>query len=154
MTRRSFLLIIAALTASLGLPASAREPVPIVNHSNLTWARPDGKQLDLATVRNQIIQAANSKSWTVENAAGENTLLAQLVVRNKHTIRTTITYTPSTFSVKYHSSENMKYGIDEPSVEVDPLNVGKKQTRREVIHPHYNRWTQELVSAIQAQLSR
>jgi hypothetical protein len=55
-------------------------------------------------------------------------------------VRVTISNTASNFSVKYHSSIDMK--------------AGKDENGNTVIHPFYNRWVGDLVKAIKDQLSK
>ena len=147
------ILLATLLALPMAITAHARTAVPIVNHDKVTWSRADGKQLDLPAVRSAITQAATSKTWSVENGPGDNTLIAKLLMHNKHTINVTITYSSTAFSVNYLSSINMKYAVEEDSPEVDPLSSKKNLGRHEVIHPNYNKWVQELVSAIQTNLS-
>lgn len=133
------ILLAIALTISTLSFAHARTPVPIVDHENQIWARPDNKALDLNEVKNRILKAGQEKSWSITPGSTENTLIGTLVVRGKHTVRVTITYSAATFSVKYLDSINMNYKAPEAG------GVG-------VVHPFYNRWAEELVNQIRSQL--
>ena len=115
-----------------------RQPVPVVNFENQPITRVDGKRLTADEVRRAIQNAANAHYWTLAQA-GENNLLATLIVRNKHTVIVNIEYQPDKFSVRYHSSVNMKAGKDHG---------------QDVIHPFYNRWAQTLCDAIRIELTR
>ena len=69
----------------------------------------------------------------------DGNLLATVVVRNKHTVRVAISNTATDFTVKYHSSIDMKE---------------TKTPEGLTIHPFYNRWVGDLVKAIKDGLAR
>lgn len=139
-------LLAFALTLSTLSVAHARTPVPIVNHENVIWARPDGKALEVNEVKSRIIKAGQEKSWSIVPGSAENSLIGTLVVRGKHTVRVSIVYGASTFSVKYLDSINMNYKAPEAgSTEAQTAPLG-------VVHPFYNRWAEELVTSIRNQL--
>ncbi len=119
-------------------PAYGRTLVPVENFTNQAVATASGKKPTLEQVHDAIGRAAASKGWAVAKQA-DGQLLATRLVKGKHTIVTTISFTPDAYSVLYHSSENMKY-----------------ETYRGVpyIHPNYNVWARELVEAIRLELSK
>ncbi len=115
-----------------------RQPVPVVNYENQLVARNDGKRLNNAEVRQAIQNAAAAHKWTLA-PAGDNNMLATLIVNNKHTVVVSIEYNPEKFSLRYQSSVNMKAG---------------KVDGQDVIHPFYNRWVLTLLDAIRIELNR
>ena len=124
------------LSFALSSPALARASVPIENLPNNPVTVSSGKTLTPEQVKLAIQVAAIEKNWTLADK-GDNGLLATLVVRNKHTIVVEITYSPTNFSLAYSSSINMNYSND---------------GGQGIIHPNYNRWTQDLRKAIQVEL--
>ena len=147
-------LTVASFCLLLAVPAAARTSVPIFNHADVKWSQNSEQQAAPEHVRDAIIQVCREKGWTVADAADANTLIATLVVRNKHTIQTAITYSASTFNVAYFGSNNMNYAVKEPNPYATSVSAGDVQVRTEVIHPNYNRWVDGLVSAIRAQLTK
>ncbi len=152
MLRLTQFLSVFVLSLALISPlAHARESVPVINHENVTWT--NSKGMDMAEIRNRIMQAAQSKKWTVSPGPSADSLIGTLVVRNKHTVRVEISYGASAFSVKYLDSINMNYKIEEPNLQPDPFGYGQEVRKPfAVIHPFYNRWVQELVDTIRQQL--
>lgn len=64
-----------------------------------------------------------------------NTIIATILVRNKHTVVVEIPYTATSYSIKYVSSSNMA------------------ATSSGNIHPQYNNWVLNLSNAINNKLS-
>lgn len=112
----------------------ARSSVPIINQENLPTVSAVGKSVSADQVKQAIVVAATSKGWTT-SLDQSGAIVATLIVRNKHKIVVTIPYAEDKFSVLYRDSSNMNY------------NNG-------VIHPHYNSWVQNLITAIRSELSR
>jgi len=134
-------LLLAAVLAAAVVPASAqRMPVPIVNHEQVLVSRPDGRPASAEEVKKAILAAsqATERKWSVAEPR-PGVLVATYHVRT-HTVVVEIRYAGSHFSVSYKDSVNMKYG---------PGPEGKG-----VIHPFYNRWVQEFLDAIRAELAR
>jgi hypothetical protein len=123
----------------------ARTDVPVIQYENQTWPPAAGKVSTESQVREGIIKAiqshlaAKNSAWHVESDT-PGKLVASVVVRGKHTVRVTITYTSSNFSVVYLSSVNMNARMSDGDITV--------------IHPFYNRWVGDLVTAIRDQLGR
>jgi hypothetical protein len=141
MRRRHFVAIaFAVLVLAGGLPggiAAARQSVPIVNVDNQPVTPASGKRPTLDQVRGAILRGATAQKWQAV-ASGSGLFTATIVVRNKHTVVVEIPYSARNFSVRYKSSNNMNY---------------ENRNGVDVIHPNYNAWVQNLVSAIQAQLA-
>ena len=134
-----FLPFLSALAIALvASPAAARSPVPIVEFKDQVIPQKDGKAPTDAQVRDAVERAAKVLNWTVV-PAGENRLLATLVVRNKHTIAVNLTWTPDKLSATYASSVNMKYEMT---------------AKGPVIHPFYNDWVRTFVELILAEVAK
>jgi hypothetical protein len=136
MVRRQFL--IGFILVAVAVPAFARSPVPIVDFKDQAIVLAGGKTSTAAQVRDAIIQAAASLGWTLA-PEGESKFVATLVVRNKHTVVTDVTFSPEKFSVVYKSSINMKYDVKDGVP---------------VVHPFYNEWAKKFVDAIRAELNK
>jgi hypothetical protein len=120
--------------------ATARAPVPIVNHANVSITSASGQQASAEQVASAIRAAAvaTGRKWdVVEPAPGR--LVATYHVRT-HTVSIEIRYTASAYSVAYKDSVNMKYTPD-------AQGPGS-------IHPFYNQWVDEFMRAINAELRK
>jgi hypothetical protein len=136
---------------AISLNAHARTPVPIINYENIAIATSSGKALQAEQVKQAITLAATSKNWTV-NVSADGSILATLVVRNKHTVVVKIDYDTSKYSINYNDSKNMKYGIIDVQPTITSSNTDQSHNGQGEIHPFYNKWVQELKDAIQAEL--
>lgn len=138
--QRSFLaaLFAAALLALAfcASPAFAWPLVPIINHDSIPVTTGSGRLPQAEQVRQAIQQAATGRGWSLVQHT-DGTLLATLNVRNKHQIVVEIGYSAERYSLKYRDSVNMQYEVlgGEPS-----------------IHSKYNKWVQNLASAIRVEL--
>ena len=130
--------LFAALVVSASLHVSAREPVPVINLTDIAVVRADGKALTEAQVRQAIHNAAGLKQWALSEPQ-PGRMIATLQVRGKHTVVTEISYSASRYSLTYKDSVNMKYG---------------QRDGQAVIHPFYNRWVGTLNEDIRFALSR
>lgn len=138
-------------TIVFSLNANARTPVPIINYENIAIATTTGKALQVEQVKQAITTAAASKAWTVAYSA-DGSMLATLVVRNKHTIVVKIEYDINKYSIHYNDSKNMKYGIIDVQPTIASSNKDQSHNGQGEIHPFYNKWVQELKDAIRAEL--
>ncbi len=130
--------VIAAILASATPAYGARPPVPVQDFPDQAVGTASGKKPTLEQVAQAITAAATSKQWAVAKQA-DGSLLATRVVKGKHTIVATVSFTPERYSVLYHSSDNMNYQV---------LNGVPS------IHPNYNVWARELVEAIRVEVSK
>jgi hypothetical protein len=137
MIRRSIFL---AIMMCLAGTADARTSVPIVNLENNAIVTSSGKEPALDAVAQAIKAAGASQvyNWT---ASGESPGVLQLstLVRGKHTVVVNVTFDTRTYSIRYSSSINMNY---------------KAKDGKEIIHPFYNTWTQDLKQGIDAELKK
>ena len=137
----NFIRVLALLGAVL-LAANAhaqRQPVPIVNHENVAVTTSSATAPTPEAVTKAIISAAQAKKWTITHVAGSPKIQAKLFVRNKHTVVVEIESSANAYSLRYVSSIDMKYGI---------------QDGVPVIHPFYNRWVSELMDGIRSELTK
>jgi hypothetical protein len=114
-----------------------RQPVPIVNHESLLVAISSATPPTAELVSKAIINGAQARKWTITRVPESSKIHAKLFVRNKHTVVVEIENTATTYSVRYVSSIDMKYRIEEGVP---------------VIHPFYNRWVNELIESIRTEL--
>ncbi|HRE15801.1 MAG TPA: hypothetical protein PLW86_01875, partial [Rhodocyclaceae bacterium] len=121
------------------------------------YATASGKRPSDAEIRIAIRQAGTSLGWSLADGQESQSLIATLMVRNKHTIQVTIQLQADHYSVTYRDSVNMNYTKSGMSREDQMLinwrgatNLGGKESP--VIHPNYNRWVKELVNAINNQI--
>lgn len=133
------------------LSANARTPVPVINYENIAIATTSGKPLQIEQVKQAINAAATSKGWTVAYTA-DGSLLATLVVRNKHTIVVKVDYDANKYSINYNDSKNMKYGIINVQPTIASTNKDQSHNGQIEIHPFYNKWVLDFKNAIQAEL--
>ena len=134
----NFAVLIAALVAASAV--HARSTVPIIDHEKIAVVTGSGKSIDADSVKKAIAAgvASNGRKWELHPAADGKTLQAALSWNaNKHTIVVEIVPTATQYSVKYVSSINMKYEV---------------QSGTRVIHPHYNKFVEELIQSIRAEL--
>lgn len=132
--------IFLAIMMCLAGTAEARSSVPIVNLENNAIVTSSGKEPTLDAVAQAIKAAGASQvyTWTVsEDTPGVMKLTT--FVRAKHTVVVTVTYDTKVYSILYASSINMNY---------------KAKDGKEVIHPFYNTWTQDLKKGIDAELKK
>jgi hypothetical protein len=135
MKSKIFAYLLLALAFAAG-PASARYPLPIVNHPDVAVVTSSGTAPSGERVKQAILAGAAAKGWTIAQQA-DGKIQATLVVRNKHTVVVLISYTPQKYSLTYKDSINMNYG---------------ERNGEPVIHPFYNTWVQDLKDAIRTDL--
>ena len=138
-------------TIVLSLNANARTPVPVINYENIAITTTTGKPLQVEQVKQAISSAAASKGWTVAYST-DGSLLATLVVRNKHTVVVKVDYDVSKYSINYNDSKNMKYGIIDVQPTIVSSNKDQSHNGQAEIHPFYNKWVQDLKDAIRGEL--
>jgi hypothetical protein len=115
-----------------------RTPVPIVNHENVVIVTGSGKAPGIAAIKKAIVTAgqAGKRKWTVAQAVDGSILQATYQVRT-HTIVVDIAVQETSYSVRYASSIDMRYKVEEGIP---------------VIHPFYNNWVDELMLSIRTEL--
>ena len=133
MNKLSYIIFTLLLFPSIVFSASG---TMLVNPPALYFSKGDAKSLK--SVEDALIDAVERSSspqtdWTIEETKS-NTIVAKVVVRNKHTAYVNIKYSLKKISVEYKSSDNLKY---------EKLSGGV-----ETIHPRYLEWVDYLVSRI------
>lgn len=123
------------LTAVLMVSGSAlaREPVPIINPTDVSVVAASGKKLSAAEVQQVISRTATEKKWIVSAPQNDKFTASLSWNANKHTIVVEIACQPDRYSITYKDSVNMKYEV---------LNGVPR------IHPYYDRHVNALRDAI------
>lgn len=117
-------LVLSAITLSSSEAAAAK----VLNFEN----QPITATLSMAEISKAIIESGAGRGWKMkETAPGEIT--AKIIVRT-HTATILVTYSPSSYSIVYQDSTNLKY------------KNGK-------IHRNYNKWIQFLKDDIDLALN-
>ena len=129
-------LVMVSLLTFTGIAEAARQQ-PIMEYENQTWVRADGKTLPLEQVKTAVLMGIQDKGWNIEEWT-DGGVTAKIVVRGKHTVVISIAYSTDHFSLYYRDSDNMMYK--------------EKEDGSKVIHKNYNRWAEQLVSAIRNRL--
>ena len=129
-------LVMVSLLAFTGIAEAARQQ-PIMEFENQTWVRADGKTLPMEQVKTAVLMGIQDKGWNIEEWT-DGGVTAKIVVRGKHTVVISIAYSTDHFSLYYRDSDNMLYK--------------EKEDGSKVIHKNYNRWAEQLVSAIRNRL--
>lgn len=150
--KRLLALVLCSLLASASWAERAE---PIVNHDNLPFLTTSGKQPTAAEFKAAVARAGAARRWVISDGEN-NTLVATMVVRQRHTLSVTIAQMPTTFSVTYRDSINLNYGKSDLAVPdpTAPFNTKIVSGDQYVIHPNYNKWVRELVLAIRNELRR
>ncbi len=131
----SFLVIISLFVFTT--IAEAGRQKPIVDFENQNWVREDGIVLPLEKVKIAIQLGLQDKGWNVDEWT-DGGLTAKIVVRGKHTVIVTISYSTDYFSLFYKDSDNMLYEEEKDGTKV--------------IHKNYSRWAEMLVDSIRYRL--
>jgi len=124
-------LLALALLVSLPLAAIAAPQVTNIQNEPIPQ-KLDGSKHTIKEVREGIARAAKQRGWTVAPGKG-NELIASILVRNRHYAEVSITYTTTSYSIKYRDSRELKY------------NAAKN-----TIHRNYNRWILNLSKTIKS----
>jgi hypothetical protein len=159
----------------LALQAHAqRTPVPVVSFENVPVSLSAEKRLEAAQVKQAIEKAAPLAKWVLVPQA-DGTFEAIFTKEGKHTVVVQVRYDSEKYSVRYVSSENMKF-----IKTADFANVANVQTHNHMvaaaeasqrkrfasrlesayvvsdpaslIHPFYEDWVHILLYAIRIQL--
>ena len=129
MLLRNFLVAAFFIFPVIGLAAKPIEnlidvPVPV---------KVDGSQHSIEEVQAAIIAGCRERGW-VPVIAGENNIVASILVRAKHSAEVDISYSATNYSIIYKSSENLDYNEE-----------------KQKIHRNYNKWVVLLSDSIQRQ---
>lgn len=161
MNRTRLLLVLLAVVLSTGARAQ-RQPVPVVDYIDVPVAKSNPRPLSALQVQEGIVAAGRKLNWEMV-PAGADALTGTLVVQNRHTVVVDIPVAADKYSVKYRSSINMRYANEQAKISFrDPMGstaqtfnssfgAGAGPAVR-VIHPAYNQWVKELMTAIDGEL--
>lgn len=121
---------VVVLFAALAVAGCTTAPIMNVNSAAVVNA--SGKTLNADQVRTAIVRAGAALGWQMKDD-GPGKLTGTLQLRD-HTAVVDIPYSPSSYSIVYKSSVNLR-------------ETGGQ------IHKNYNGWIQNLTRGINAQLS-
>ncbi len=65
-----------------------------------------------------------SRGWTIVSKESGK-MVAQVIVRGKHTLVVDITYDKKSFEIQYKSSENLKYSVKDDGTKIIHRNANK-----------------------------
>lgn len=91
-----------------------------------------------AQIRNAILLGCQDKKWAAVDA-GPDTIEASILVRHKHDVTITITYSATGYSIDLKSSQNMKESVKDGG---------------RVIHKAYYKWIDNLNYNIKKHLTQ
>jgi len=130
--------VIAALLAAPVVHA-AKGSVPIADRPDLPATTGSGKPLSQQALQEAIVNGGKNgpRKWAIVPAGDGKTLRGTYRVRS-HVVTVDIVPSSTSYSVKYADSVNMNYrGGSTP-----------------VIHPSYNQWVEQLIIAINYELTK
>jgi hypothetical protein len=133
MTIRILRLFALAL-ALFALNAQARNIEDIGNFENQTALTGSGQPATVKQIKAALTAGGSPRGWVIKEVA-PGQLVANVNVRNKHTVTVDIAVAPGLYSIKYKDSTNMNYD-------------GVK------INPHYNKWVQMLSEDARKELAK
>ena len=124
--------LLAAVLAALGA-VSAADAAELASVPQADW----GCELSDEKVVQGINAGLISKDWVITERDTKGHLVAEIIVRKKHTLTIDIAYTNTTFQITYKSSEGLNYGIRDGVAE---------------IHTDANRWIRNIQNEMGKQL--
>jgi hypothetical protein len=126
--------LFALCLALFALNAQAKNLEPMGNFENQPATTGSGKQATVQQITQALSTAGAPRGWQVTQIA-PGQLVANVNVRNKHTVSVDILVTPGLYSIRYKNSTNMNYdGVQ--------------------INPHYNKWLQMLSEDTRKELAK
>ena len=111
----------------------ARGAKKLIDPPKASW----GCNLSEKQIKKGIADGMISLDWVPE-FQNNQTVLGEIVVRNKHTLRVKVTYDSAHFDIDYVSSDNLKYSL---------------KNGVQYLHPNGNTWMNNLNNAILVNLS-
>ena len=124
-------LSIVVLFAAAGTTVQAAE---LIDPPQSEW----GCELSDAKVQQGITAGLIGRGWTVTSNDKAGNMVAQVIVRGKHTLVVDVVYTNTSVDINYKSSDNLKY---------------KNKNGVEHIHRNANSWMDNVKNDITAQLN-
>jgi hypothetical protein len=121
----------------LSTGAFARSLEPVANYEDVAIETSGGKSLTEEQVKSAIVTALTAKGWTLHGTEGKE-IVASYRRGRHHAVTLGVTYTATTYSIRYVSSERMRYS--------------ENRAPTPVIHPVYNMWANNLKITIDSTL--
>ncbi|MEY4564922.1 MAG: hypothetical protein RLZZ618_4199 [Pseudomonadota bacterium] len=173
-TRRGFALFLS-LVGAVGAAQAQRTGVPVVEFRDIPVSLATQKSLTAEQVRQAIQVTATAERWDMVTLA-DGSLQLTTLKNGKHTVVMNMTYSASTYSLLYKSSDKLNYSknvIQRPTnFGIGPINVIEDARLKQIarfsalpeskyavalddtlIHPSYEAWLHELLSGVRRQLS-
>ncbi|WP_022948425.1 FlgO family outer membrane protein [Methylohalobius crimeensis] len=105
-----------------------------------------------------IIQAGRRSGWRIRKVRQGRMMGEFRTPKNKHVAVVEIDYTPTTFSIRYDHSLNLKYRPAEAGAADATMGLsdlpGVSERKRPTIHKVYNQWVAALESAILTEVKK
>jgi hypothetical protein len=125
--------LLVGLIAILGV--STAHAADLISIPQAKW----GCELSETKALQGINAGLISRGWIITNRETKGHVVAQILVRNKHTLAIDIDYTATTVDIAYKSSDNLNYAVREDgTIE---------------IHKNANRWMSTIRKDILIQLA-
>jgi hypothetical protein len=124
--------MLATLLLIVVTPAEARQTL-LEDPAPVEW----GCALKLKSVKEGILRAMRLRDWTAQSTSNSK-IVAQVIVRGKHTLVVDIHFDNNSFDIDYKNSTNLNYAV----------NNGEEQ-----IHPNANTWMSNLSTDITTALA-
>ncbi|WP_374675230.1 hypothetical protein [Ideonella sp.] len=167
MTIRARLALAACLLAAQPAAHAQRTPVPVMDFIDVPVSLATDRPQTAETVQAAFLRAAPRRGWQVQPEA-PGTLKGVYEKGEKHRVVVAITYDAQRYSVRYVDSVNMKYGdapmelsvarstrvaaAEQRAMFMDRPESAYAKPSAFVIHPFYERWVHELLSAVRSEL--
>ncbi len=126
-------LIILTIIAGIGI-ASTAQAARLSDPAPSQW----GCELSDEQLIQGITIGLSGRGWTITSNDGQGNLVAQVVVRGKHTLVVDIQYDSRTFDINYKDSVNLEYRV--------------RRSGRVNIHRNANSWMENIQTDITATL--
>ena len=119
---------------ALTLFGASAHAAKLVDPPSAEW----GCELSNERVLQGITAGLIGRGWVLSSNDKNGNLVAQVIVRGKHTLVVDITYTTTSFDIDYKSSDNLKYKVKSDGVAY--------------IHRNANSWMDNIQTDFSAQL--
>ena len=131
-TRSMGAAVLALVLSAVALPSLAtRSAIPMLELGRQQIVTMDGHPLAIENVRKAILYGGITRRWT---AVGDQPGVLTLQANNgKHLVVVDVAYDESSYEIRYKSSVEMDF---------------ENKDGRNVIHPKYNQWVNDLSTAI------
>jgi hypothetical protein len=124
-----------AISFALSSISSVAAAADLADPPSAQW----GCELSDQRVLQGIMAGLLGRGWTLTSNDNQGNLVAQVIVRGKHTLVVDIAYTTTSYDITYKSSDNLDYQ--------------RRRNGSEVIHRNANSWMSNIQNDIAAQLA-